>query len=75
MARKFLLIAAVALFGLTSSLTLGSGAASAQGWYYHPYGYGWYHGWGYRGYSYPYYGYGYRYPHCWYNYYGQLVCN
>ena len=72
MTRKLLLVAAVALFGLTSSLSIGS--AQAQGWYYHPHGYGWYHGWGYHPYGYGY-GYGYRYPHCWYNYYGQLVCN
>jgi hypothetical protein len=72
MIRKFVLAAAVAIVGLTSLFSIGS--AQAQPYYYHPYGYGYYHGWGYPGWSRGY-GYGYRYPHCWYNYYGALVCN
>ncbi|HZT86819.1 MAG TPA: hypothetical protein VFA12_02550 [Stellaceae bacterium] len=73
MTRKFLLIAAVALFGLTSSLSIGS--AQAQGWYHH--GNGWYHGWGYPGWGYRYgYSYGpyYNYSNCYYAYNGALVC-
>jgi len=74
MTRKILMVAAVALVALTSSLSVGKAEAH---WYHGGYwggGWGGYHGY-WNGYGYGY-GYGQPYyaPNCYRDYYGRLVC-
>jgi len=54
MARKFLMVAAVALVALTSSISNGTAQAVWSHWGYNGWGYQWlgYHGWGYPGWGY-----------------------
>jgi hypothetical protein len=77
MARKFLMVAAVALVALTSSISVGTAQAH---WANRGY-YGWgYPGWGYPGWRYPGWGYRawwpgyYRYPACYVTAYGTTAC-
>ena len=49
MARKFLMVAAVALVALTSSISNGTAQARWSHWGYNGWGY---HGWGYPGWGY-----------------------
>ena len=83
MIRKSLMVAAVAMIALTSSLSVGT--ANAWGWYGGWHG-GWgYHGWGgyhWGGYGFyrPYFGYYHPYaayygPRCWVGPYGGYHCN
>ncbi len=74
MARKLLMVAAVALVALTSSISIGTAQAHWAYWgYYHGWGYpGWgYHAWwpGYYRYYRPYVG-----PACYVTVYGTTAC-
>jgi hypothetical protein len=72
MIRKSLLVAAVSMIALTSSLSIGTANAWGWGYGYHGgWGYGYHGGWGYPGWGYrAYYG-----PHCWVGPYGGYHCN
>jgi len=79
MARKFLMVAAVALVALTSSISIGTAQARWSHWGYNGWGYhGWgYPGWGYRAWWPRYYGYyptPYVAPACYVTAYGTTAC-
>ena len=79
MARKFLMVAAVALVALTSSISIGTAQAHWSHWGYNGWGYhGWgYPGWGYRAWWPRYYGYystPYVAPACYVTVYGTTAC-
>jgi hypothetical protein len=79
MARKFLMVAAVALVALTSSISIGTAQAHWSQWGYNGWGYhGWgYPGWGYRAWWSRYYGYyptPYVAPACYVTAYGTTAC-
>ena len=74
MARKFLMVAAVALVALTSSISIGTAQARWSHWGYHGWGYP---GWGYRAWWPRYYGYyptPYVAPACYVTVYGTTAC-
>ena len=79
MARKFAMVAAVALVALTSSISIGTAQARCSHWGYQGWGYqGWgYPGWGYRAWGPRYYGYyptPYVAPACYVTVYGTTAC-
>ena len=79
MARKFAMVAAVALVALTSSISIGTAQARWSHWGYQGWGYhGWgYPGWGYRAWGPRYYGYyptPYVAPACYVTVYGTTAC-
>ena len=79
MACKVLMVAAVALVALTSSISIGTAQAHWSHWGYNGWGYhGWgYPGWGYRAWWPRYYGYyptPYVAPACYVTAYGTTAC-
>ena len=79
MARKLLMVAAVALVALTSSISIGTAQAHWSHWGYQGWGYhGWgYPGWGYRAWGPRYYSYyptPYVAPACYVTVYGTTAC-